>query len=180
MIILFLAEGFEEAEALVPLDLLRRAGCEVKTVSLSADRAVTGSHGIPVVCDLLPQELTDEELEMVVLPGGMPGTTHLAQSPLVERYLKIAAKRDLYITAICAAPSVPGALGLLRGKRATCFPGFEDKLLEATVTGEPVERDGKLITARGMGVALEFGLALVEAVKGPEEAARIKAAVQCR
>lgn len=180
MIVLFLAEGFEEAEALVPLDLLRRAGCEVKTVSLSQERVVTGSHGIPVICDLLPQQLTEEGLEMVVLPGGMPGTTHLSQSPLVERYLKMAAGQDCYIAAICAAPSVPGALGLLRGKRAACFPGFEGQLAGAIPTGEPVEWDGKVITARGMGVALEFGLALVEAMKGPEEAARIKAAVQCR
>lgn len=180
MIILFLADGFEEAEALVPLDLLRRAGCDIQTVSISDERTVTGSHGIPVVCDLTGRELITEGLEMVVLPGGMPGTSNLMQSPLVARYLETAAERGLYIAAICAAPSVPGQLGLLRGKRATCFPGFEDKLTGAIFTGEPVERDGKLITAKGMGVALEFGLALVEALKGEQESARIKAAIQCR
>ncbi|MCI8623981.1 MAG: DJ-1/PfpI family protein [Provencibacterium sp.] len=180
MIILFLADGFEEAEAIVPLDLLRRAGAEVKTVSVSGERTVTGSHGIPIVCDLLGKELTTEGLEMVILPGGMPGTENLANSPLVARYLELAFERRLYVGAICAAPSVPGRMGLLSGKRATCFPGFESYLKGAAVTGAPVERDGKLITAKGMGVAAEFGLCLVEALAGSEEAARIKAAIQCR
>ncbi|MCI8441120.1 MAG: DJ-1/PfpI family protein [Provencibacterium sp.] len=180
MVILFLADGFEEAEALVPLDLLRRAGADVKTVSIADEKTVTGSHGIPVVCDLAGRELITEGLEMIVLPGGMPGTKNLMRSPLVARYLETAAGRGLYIAAICAAPSVLGKLGLLRGKRATCFPGFEEELSGAVFTGAPVEWDGRFITAKGMGVALEFGLTLVEALKGSDEAARIKAAIQCR
>ena len=124
MIYIFLAEGFEECEALAPIDILRRAGLDVKTVGIGS-KIVTGSHNIPIVCDLEETELSTENLEAVILPGGMPGTLNLENSPTVQKFLEFAAKNQLIIAAICAAPSILGHKGLLKGKKATCFTGFE-------------------------------------------------------
>ena len=204
MIVMFLAPGFEEVEALAPLDLLRRAGLEVVTVAVREaktnqlienlgrlgvsatnlwddDRTVTGSHGIPVTADIteaaLPGRLARASLEAVILPGGMPGTTNLDASPVVEKTLELAAAKDAYLCAICAAPLVLGKRGYLNGKRATCFPGFEEYLTGATVGGKVI-RDGKIITAAGMGVAQEFGLEMISALVSPEKAGEIRAAIQ--
>ena len=204
MIVMFLAPGFEEVEALAPLDLLRRAGLEVVTVAVREaktnqlidklgrlgvsatnlwddDRTVTGSHGIPVTADVteaaLPGRLARASLEAVILPGGMPGTTNLDASPVVEKTLELAAAKDAYLCAICAAPLVLGKRGYLNGKRATCFPGFEEYLTGATVGGKVI-RDGKIITAAGMGVAQEFGLEMISALVSPEKAGEIRAAIQ--
>ena len=204
MIVMFLAPGFEEVEALAPLDLLRRAGLEVVTVAVREaktnklidklgrigvsaanlwddDRTVTGSHGIPVTADVteaaLPGRLARASLEAVILPGGMPGTTNLDASPVVEKTLELAAAKDAYLCAICAAPLVLGKRGYLAGKRATCFPGFEEYLAGATVGGKVI-RDGKVITAAGMGVAQEFGLEMISALVSPEKAGEIRAAIQ--
>ena len=204
MIVMFLAPGFEEVEALAPLDLLRRAGLEVVTVAVREaktnqlienlgrigvsatnlwddDRTVTGSHGITVTADIteaaLPGRLARASLEAVILPGGMPGTTNLDASPVVEKTLELAAAKDAYLCAICAAPLVLGKRGYLNGKRATCFPGFEEYLTGATVGGKVI-RDGKIITAAGMGVAQEFGLEIVSALVSPEKAGEIRAAIQ--
>ena len=204
MIVMFLAPGFEEVEALAPLDLLRRAGLEVVTVAVreaktnklieklgrigvSASnlwddpRTVTGAHGITVTADItesaLPGRLARASLEAVILPGGMPGTTNLDASPVVEQALELAAAKDAYLCAICAAPLVLGKRGYLAGKRATCFPGFEEYLAGATVGGKVI-RDGRVITAAGMGVAQEFGLEIISALVSPEKTGEIRSAIQ--
>ena len=205
MIVMFLAPGFEEVEALAPLDLLRRAGLKVVTVAVREAKTnilmsrlanigvsacnlwdeaptVTGSHGITVTADLTESAFTGYlngkfAPEAVILPGGMPGTTNLDASPVVEKTLELAAAKDAYLCAICAAPLVLGKRGYLNGKRATCFPGFEEYLTGATVGGKVI-RDGKIITAAGMGVAQEFGLEMISALVSPEKAGEIRAAIQ--
>lgn len=177
MIYMFLANGFEEVEALCPLDLLRRAGLEVTTVGVGGS-VITGSHGIKVLADTTDEDFDPRDLDMVILPGGMPGSLHLDASPAVDQALACAKEKDAYLCAICAAPLVLGRRGLLAGKSATCYPGFEDELKGAVEIGRGVVVDGKVITAEGMGVALEFGLALVAALKGNGEAERIKAAIR--
>ncbi|MBQ8432454.1 MAG: DJ-1/PfpI family protein [Clostridia bacterium] len=177
MIYLFLANGFEEVEALCPLDLLRRAGLQVTTVGIGGDRIV-GAHGIAVQADIPDLLYRDSKPEMVILPGGMPGATNLDESRVVDAALRAAVANDAYLAAICAAPMVLGKRGYLQGKKAICFPGFEDYLTGATVaTDRRVVTDGKVITAAGMGVALEFGLALVAALKGQETADELRRAV---
>ena len=161
MIYMFIAEGFEEIEALCPLDLMRRAGLEVKTVGIGGS-AVTGAHGITVSTDLSDKDTLDENAEMIFLPGGMPGTLNLAASDVVRTAILNAHKNGSYIAAICAAPSILGDMGLLDGKNAVCYPGFEKRLTGATVCYDKVVLDGKLLTARGMGAALDMGLKIVE------------------
>ena len=172
----FLAEGFEEMEAVTPVDLLRRVGVDAKLVSVTGDKAVTGAHGITYQADLLFEEI--EDADMLVLPGGMPGTLNLAADKVVNAFIDYAHKNDKYLAAICAAPSVLGGLGLLKEKEATCYPGFEDKLTGAKLSDKKVAVDGKIITARGMGVSLGFGLALVEALTDKATADGLHAAVQ--
>ena len=176
MIYLFLAEGFEEIEALCPLDLLRRAGQEVTTVGVGG-KTVTGAHGISVVADIMDTEFDDANPTMVILPGGMPGTKNLDESPVVQKALDAALATGAPIAAICAAPMVLGKRGILRGKQATCFPGFEEYLEGATLSPLSVVRDGNIITAKGMGVALPFGLALVELLTDKKTADGLKKAV---
>lgn len=174
MIIEFLADGFEEIEALTPVDVLRRAGLDVKTVAVGKEgsRTVCGSHGIEVTADLTMTEAvrTCSAPEMIVLPGGMPGARNLDADGDVDRFIRDADTRGAYIAAICAAPMILGKRGMLRGKRATCFPGFEDTLEGAVLNGNRVETDGNLITACGMGAATEFALALVGVMKGESAA----------
>ena len=178
MVYMFLANGFEEIEALCPLDLLRRAGVEVKTVAVGGDDLrVTGSHGITVLADMDEKDFADEAPEMVILPGGMPGSTNLDNSAVVDAAIRAALASDAYLAAICAAPMVLGKRDILQGKRAICFPGFEEYLRGATVAAERVVRDGKIITAAGMGVALDFGLALVAALRGKDAALTLRRAV---
>ena len=175
MIYMFLANGFEEIEALMPLDLLRRAGLPVKTVGVGG-LDVTGSHGITVKSDITDSDFADNAPECVILPGGMPGTKNLDASVVVHKALDNALENDALICAICAAPMILGKRGILRGKNATCFPGFEEYLDGATVGGRVV-RDGNIITAIGMGAAMEFGLEIVAAIKGREAADKLAAAV---
>ena len=169
MIYMFLAEGFEEVEALAPLDLIRRAGLEIKTVGVGS-KTVVGSHGIPVVADITENEFFDNAPDMVILPGGMPGTKNLDASKVVHKAIADAVKNDAYVCAICAAPMILGKLGLLRGKDAVCYPGFEEYLDGAILPDKKVVRDGKVITAKGMGAAIEFGLAIVSALKDEKTA----------
>lgn len=168
MVYVMLAEGFEEIEALTPVDLLRRAGVAVTTVSITDSRTVCGSHGIPVVADALASEvdLAAAPLEMLVFPGGMPGSTHLDESEETDRFVRAAVNADAFLCAICAAPMVLGHRGLLMDRRATCYPGFEDALLGAQAVADGVVRDEECITASGMGLAEAFGLELVAALKG--------------
>ena len=177
MIYVFLAEGFEETEALAPVDMLRRAKADVQTVGITGE-TVVGSHGIPVKADIVPDQMClDARLEMIVLPGGMPGTLHEEASEAVQQAIAYCIKQDRWIGAICAAPSILGHLGLLAGKTAVCYPGFEKDLTGAKIGTHGVERDGKIITARGAGVAVSFGLALVEAVMGAEVSKKIRASI---
>ena len=178
MIYMFLANGFEETEAIAPLDIMRRAGLEVKTVGIGS-KTVTGSHGIAVGCDLCEQEVDFDNIDGVVLPGGMPGTTNLAASATVNAALDKAAQNKKLLAAICAAPSVLGQKGLLKGKQATCYPGFEDKLLGACFTGESVAVDGNCITAWGAGAAIRFGFAIVEFLCGKQKAGELEALFKC-
>ena len=165
----FLAEGFEEVEALTPVDILRRGGVTVKTVGIGG-RTVTGSHGIPVGCDIAEEDVIPDEIDMMVLPGGMPGTTHLGESLTIQEGLAYAAQEDLWVAAICAAPSVLGENGLLHGRKYTCYPGFEEALTGAEVSFDPVVVCGNVTTSRGMGTAIPFALALTEQLAGKEKA----------
>lgn len=185
MVYMFLANGFEETEALCPLDLLRRAGVEVTTVGVGTDIAC-GAHGIRVMTDIPEIMFRDSSPEMIILPGGMPGAENLDSSRTVDEAIHACAKTGGYLCAICAAPMILGKRGLLNGKKATCFPGFEEHLSGADLSGaeidpqETVVRDGNIITAKGMGAAFDFGIALVEALRGKDMAQKIKASVFAR
>lgn len=173
MIYVFLAEGFEEIEALTPVDCLRRAGLTVQTVGVGGT-VIRGSHGIPVTADITDAEIQlSDALEMIVLPGGMPGTLNLGKSEAVQKAIAYCSENDKWISAICAAPSILGDLGLLSGKKATCYPGFEDRLTGAETLAVPTVRDGKFITGRGPGAAMDFALALISVLKSPDEARKI-------
>ncbi len=179
MLYCFLAQGFEETEAIAPIDLLRRAKVDLKTVGVGA-KTITGSHGVPMVCDLTADEIVlNDDLQGVILPGGMPGTLNLEKSGAVQRALDYCAANGKLLCAICAAPSVLGRKGLLRGREAIAFPGFEEELKGAVISKQSVVTDGCVITAKGAGVALDFGLAIVAALKGDATAEAIRAAIQC-
>lgn len=177
MIYVFLADGFEEIEALTAVDILRRAEYEVKTVGIGA-KQVTGAHGITVAADLEEKDVTTDDLVMAVLPGGMPGTLNLEKSPIVRACVEYCFK-EAYVAAICAAPSILGHWGMLKGRRAICFPGFESQLEGASISRHRVCTDGKLITAKGPGVALDFALKIVELLSGIEASDKLKESLQC-
>lgn len=176
MIYLFLANGFEEVEALCPLDLLRRAGLKVTTVGVGGD-LILGSHGIAVQADIPDTLYRDSKPEMIILPGGMPGTRHLDEARSVDAAIRAAEASGAYLAAICAAPMILGKRGYLEGKKATCFPGFEEYLQGASISEKRVVRDGRIVTAAGMGAAMEFGLELVALLKGKEAADALRKAV---
>lgn len=169
MVYLFLADGTEEVEALTVVDLLRRADIEVKTVSIMGRKNIVSSHRIEVLADMLIEEV-QEEAEMLILPGGIPGTPNLAAHTGLDTLIRKAADRGAYLAAICAAPTVYGEKGLLKGRRATCYPGMEEGLVDAIVSYDSVVVDGNFITSRGLGTALDFGLKLVEILKDKESA----------
>lgn len=176
-IAVFLAPGFEEIEGLTVVDILRRAGVEVVTVSISGQKEVTGSHNITVLADALFEEVDFDGLDGVVLPGGMPGTTHLGEYPGVGEIIRKFDRQEKLVAAICAAPSVLGKAGLLKGRKAISYPGFEEALLDAVITREEVVRDGHIITSRGMGTAIPFGLALTAYFMGQEKADELGASI---
>ena len=164
MVYVFLADGFEEVEALTPIDVLRRAGVEVRTIGVTG-KTVTGTHGVPMVAEIF-------------LPGGMPGTTNLYASDFVRDAVKQFTESGRYVTAICAAPSVIlGGMGILNGKRATCYPGMESGMTGATAVDAPCVQDGKIITGRGAGAAFDFALTLCEVLCGKQTADEIAASV---
>ena len=176
MVALLLAEGFEEIEALTPLDLLRRAEIEIESIGVN-NQTVIGAHGIPVQCDRTLSELS-ESPTMVILPGGMPGARNLAQSSAVARLIKQIAAQDGIIAAICAAPAlVLAPLGLLEHSRYTCFPAYRQQIQSGTLVDKPVVVDNNLITAPAAGCAVQFALALIERIRGAETAHHISRSI---
>ncbi len=179
MIYVFLADGFEETEAIAPIDILRRARCEVLTVGFNGKKAKS-SHGIEVLCDISDNEVVlDEKVEMIVLPGGSQGTVNLENSSVVQSAVDFCAKNNIPIGAICAAPSIIGKKGLLKGKKATAYPDYRKKLDGAVIADKNVVTDGIFTTAAGAGVSVEFGLELAKVIKGEEVSKAIRDAIQC-
>lgn len=158
---LFLATGFEEVEALTVVDLLRRGGVDCKTVSVSGDYDVTSSHNVTVRADLLFDETNLTDGQMLILPGGIPGTPNLKAHAGLARLIEQYHNDDKYLAAVCAAPTVYGEMGLLKGRDATCYPGMEDGLVGANVKADSVVCDGQFVTSRGMGTCIDFGLKLL-------------------
>lgn len=173
-VIIVFADGFEEMEAITPVDVLRRAGCEVLMVSVTGRKEVTSTRGVRIIADALWEEISPDEADMLVLPGGQPGANHLDRHEGLKGALRRFVEQGKWIAAICAAPLVPGHLGLLNGKKVTCFPGTEKELEGAVCTDHPIESDGYILTGRGAGVALQFSLLLIEKLLGKEKAEEIK------
>ncbi len=178
MLYLFLAEGFEDVEAIATLDVIRRAGIDVKTVGIGG-YMIKSSHGVTVRCDVTEEEATFSGLDGIILPGGMPGTKNLKKSKNVNYAIDYCASAGKLIAAICAAPSILGSKNLLNGKNATCYPGFEDELNGAAVSEDYVVADGNIITAKGMGSTVNFGLEIVAYFKGNDVSSKLKETLQC-
>lgn len=173
MIYLFLADGFEECEALVPLDMLRRANIDISTVGI-AKQTITGAHGISVNCDLSDTQIDCNGIKGIILPGGMPGALNLENSKAVQNAIDYCDKNSLLIAAICAAPQILGHKNLLNGKKAICFPGFEKELKGAEIVNQKSVRDGNIITACGAGAAFEFAFEIIKYLKNDNTADKLK------
>ena len=173
----FLAPGFEELEGLTVVDLLRRAGVEVTMVSIEETRSITGSHGITVEADRLFGEMDYADQDLLVLPGGMPGTTNLKNCDRLLELLHSFHKQGKMLAAICAAPTVFGHMGILEGKKATCYPGCEDGLGGADFLAQRVVVDGNITTSRGVGTAISFALSLIEQLYDKEKAETIRSSI---
>jgi len=174
---IFFADGLEEIEGLTVVDLLRRADISIDIVSINSTYKIEGSHNIEVKADCLFESLDFSDTKMFILPGGMPGTTNLSRCQPLCRQLVKAASQNKYVAAICAAPSVLGGLGLLKGKAATCYPGFEDKLIGAQYVTDKTVVCGNIITSRGMGTAIDFAGRLIETLRDKETADKILSSV---
>ena len=170
---IFLADGFEEIEALTVVDLLRRATIDISMVSITGRIEVKGAHRINVMADILFEEANFDDTELLVLPGGMPGTAHLMDHEGLDSLLKDFSMTKKNIAAICAAPSVLGSKGILAGKRATSYPGFEGKLTDSIVVNQDVVEDGNVTTSKGLGTAIDFSLSLIRRLIDKETAKRI-------
>ena len=179
MVYVFLADGFEIIEALAPVDVMTRAGLEVKTVGVNS-KTITASCGVQVYCDMDIDEFDFYNVEAIVLPGGMPGTLNLENNETVQKAIDNAMNINVPVCAICAAPSILGHKGLLNGKKAICFPGFEDALEGAEISSDYVVCDGNIITAKGAGVCIDFGLEIVKKLVGEAIAEKIKSQIQCK
>lgn len=178
MIYVFFADGFEEIEAIATVDVIRRCGLDAVTVGIGS-QMIIGSHNMGIVCDVEDKFLQpNSSVDAVVLPGGMPGTLNLEKSEKVQSFIDYAAENSKLICAICAAPSILGHKGLLKGRKATCFPGFEKELEGAEYTGELVCRDGNIITAKGAGAAVKFGREISAEFVGREKAEQIYKSMQ--
>ncbi len=171
---MLLARGFEESEAIVPADLLKRAGANVILVATEGSLAVPGAHGFTVTADITIDEVRKDDMDCLILPGGGMGTELLGANPRVAGLIEFAVSRGIYVGAICAAPSILGKMRLLDGRNAAVYPGFEASMKNANITGRKVERDDIFITAEGMGVSFEFGFKLIEVLFGSEKAADIR------
>ncbi len=179
MIYIFLADGFEECEALAPIDILRRGGLEIKTVGIGGEY-ITGAHSVTMKADLCENEIAlNDDLTAIILPGGMPGTLNLEKSETVKSAVNYMYKNERLICAICAAPKILGGMGLLKGKNATCFPGYENELIDATPKSGKVVKDGNFITAKGPGAAFKFGFEILSVLKDEDTANKLKEQMQC-
>ena len=174
---IFLADGFEEIEGLTVVDILRRAGIDISMISINGKKKVTGAHGIALDTDEDIVQCDPDKLDMLVLPGGMPGTTNLAACEKLTEALKKADQEKRGIAAICAAPSVLGDLGFLKGKKAVCYPGFESRLTGVEVLAVPVVTDGHITTSRGMGTAIAFALELTKRLQDEETAKQVSRSI---
>lgn len=172
-----LAEGFEEIEAVTIIDVLRRAGLDVVTVSVTGNRRVIGAHNIEMKADILFEEVDYSKGKMIILPGGMPGAKNLNEHEGLKSQIIEYQANEKYLAAICAAPLVLGNLGILNGKKAVCYPGFETYLRGAKVLSVPYIVDNKIITGRGIGAALQFSLEIVRILKGSESAEQLRKAM---
>lgn len=177
MVLVFLADGFEEAEALVPVDMLKRCGLEVKTVSIMETKLVTGTHGIQVMADELYKNFKPSSFDAVILPGGLPGADYLENSAYVKDLVLAANEKGKLICAICAAPKVLGCHGLLKGKKAVCYPGFEDKLTGAETSDDGIMVSDNIITSRAAGKCFDFAFEIVKALGKENEAEKVKKAI---
>ena len=169
----FLADGFEEIEGLTVVDILRRAGIETETISITDSRRINGAHGIAVEADSLFAQARPEAADMLVLPGGMPGTLNLKAHGGLKDLILQFDREEKYIAAICAAPSILSELGILKGRKACAYPSFEESLECAEVVQDPKVVDGHVITGRGMGAAIPFALTLTALLSGREKADEI-------
>lgn len=176
----FLADGFEEIEAFTSVDVMRRGGLNVEMISVTPDEIVTGAHDIPVLCDKNIENCDFYDAELILLPGGMPGAATLEKSNELRKLILHFAEQNKPIAAICAAPMILGKLGLLKGKKATCYPDFEQYLDCAEFTGAPVERDGNIITGNSPAAAMEFALTIVDLLQGKEKVQELKEAMCVR
>ena len=174
----YLADGLEGTELLAVVDVLKRGGQEVTLVSVTGSREVVSAHGIRLLADEVIEDTDAAQADVIFLPGGMPGTVNLGNCEALCQALVKAYEEGRRLAAICAAPSVLGKLGLLKGKKATCYPGFEDQLLGAEHTRKGVVTDGTITTSRGLGYALDLGLELVSLLAGGEKALQVKNAIQ--
>jgi 4-methyl-5(b-hydroxyethyl)-thiazole monophosphate biosynthesis len=170
---IFLADGFEEIEAIAPIDIFRRAKIEVITISISYNKTVSGSHGILVIADSLFSEADFNDNDMLYLPGGKLGTENLDAHEGLKDLISKQTLENKKLAAICAAPSILGKMGILNGKEAICYPGFENKLQGAILSENKIVKSGNIYTAKGAGVAVQFALKLVEELKGSELAQQI-------
>ena len=174
---IFLAPGFEEVEALTPIDLLRRAGAQVTVISIGEEKAVMGSHQITVTADAVFEEIDFSDQDLFILPGGQPGTNNLKACVKLRNLLEAANKKGKLLAAICAAPTVFGDMGLLKGKKATCYPGCEEGLVGAECLADRIVVDGNLTTSRGVGTAIPFALSLIEQLFGKEKSEEIRKSI---
>src|SRR5690554_932855 len=166
---IFIAPGFEEVEALTPADALVRAGADVELISITEEKNVTSSHGVTIVCDRVFQGKPIEEKDILILPGGMPGTKNLQAYEPLTQLLKDYHNRKKWIGAICAAPMILGELGFLKGRKATCYPGYEHHLKDAHHYPVPAITDGHIITGRGVGAAMEFAIEIAGNLLGAQK-----------
>lgn len=171
---IFLATGFQETEFMAPLTICRRTSLNVQTVSVTGDLFVVSASGVTIKADALFEDIDFSDATMLVMPGGMPGATNLRDCEKLDRVIRQHYAAGKPLAAICAAPIVYGSKGLLRGRRATCYPGFENDLEGATYTGAPVEVDGQFITSKGPGTSLKFGYAIVEYLLGKDVVGDVK------
>ncbi len=178
MVYVFFADGFEEVEALTPVDYMRRAGIDVVTLGVGG-KYIRGAHGITIECDDVIENVTvSDDLHGIVLPGGMPGTLNLENSPEVQKFIDFCIENNKMVAAICAAPSILGHKNILNGKKAVCFPGFEKDLYGADVTDDYSVTDGNIITAKGAGSATEFAFDIIRYLLSDDKALEIKKTVQ--